>query len=192
MKYIAAIAALLGLAVAPAFAQETQVKMTFSGTAASSFLSLQQPNSSSDEDNFAGGGSLGSFTLRNLRALPNSPSTSSTCSGPNQLFFTESAGGGIFRFQDGSLLYLTLIQGNDCIDLSAGSAHCVLSFQVAGGTGHFKNASGSLTMNETAVPVLSDALNNPVLYAATGQFTGTISGVTSGQDQQGEQQDGQQ
>jgi len=134
-----------------------------------------------DEDNFAGDGALGSFTVRNVRSLPNSPTASSTCSGPNQLHFTETAGGGVFRFHDGSLLYLNLTQGSDCIDLSAGDAHCVLTFQITGGTGRFKNASGTLTMTETVLPVLSDAYGNPALYAATGEFTGTVSGVSQPQ-----------
>jgi hypothetical protein len=34
-------------------------------------------------------------------------------------------------------------------------------------------------MTETVGTVASDALNNPVFFAATGEFTGTISGVAS-------------
>jgi len=187
MKHIASMALTLYFGVASVSAQEKPVKMTFSGTAANSAINLQQTNSSMDEDNFAGDGTLGSFTVRNVRSLPNSPTPSSTCSGPNLLHFTETVGGGVVRFHDGSLLYLNLTEGSDCIDLSIGEAHCVLTFQITGGSGHFKNASGTLTMTETALPVLSDAFSNPVLYAATGEFTGTVSGVSEEQGQDGGQ-----
>jgi hypothetical protein len=33
-------------------------------------------------------------------------------------------------------------------------------------------------MTETVVPVLFDDLKNPVFFAAAGEFTGTVSGVT--------------
>ena len=159
--------------------------MTFSGTAANSVINLQQPNTSDDEDNFAGTGTLGSFTLRNIRAISNSPTPSSTCSGPDDLYFLETAGAGVLRFQDGSLLYLQLTQGGDCIDLVTNEAHCTLSFQITGGTGRFKNASGTLLFTETVVTVISDALNNPVYFAATGRLTGAVSGVSEdeGQDE---------
>jgi hypothetical protein len=174
------IAAVLTLGVAAVYPQES-VKMTFSGTSENSANNLQQPNTSMDEDGFAGTGTLGSFTLRNIRAMSNSPTPSSTCSGPNQLHFTEPAGGGVFRFQDGSLLYVQLSQGDDCVDFAANDAHCILAFQITGGTGRFKNASGTLTLTETVVPVLADALNNPVYFAATGGITGKVSGVSEGQ-----------
>jgi hypothetical protein len=82
-------------------------------------------------------------------------------------------------FQDGSLLEVNLTQGGDCIDLNTGEAHCSLTFQITGGTGRFLYASGVLTMTETVVTVAADALGNPVFFAATGQFAGTISGVAS-------------
>ena len=73
-----------------------------------------------------------------------------------------------------------MTQGADCIDLEKlpGIGHCTLILQITGGTGRFKDASGSiLTLTETNVPVLADALNNPVFFASTGEFTGTVSGV---------------
>jgi hypothetical protein len=36
-----------------------------------------------------------------------------------------------------------------------------VTFQITGGTGRVKNASGTLTFTETTVPVLADAFNNP-------------------------------
>jgi hypothetical protein len=32
-------------------------------------------------------------------------------------------------------------------------------------------------LTETVLPVLADATNNPVFFASTGEFTGTVSGV---------------
>jgi|HubBroStandDraft_6_1064221.scaffolds.fasta_scaffold660856_1 hypothetical protein len=179
MTHIATMALMFNLGIASAYAQP--VKMVFSGTSAASTVNLQQPDASNDEDNFAGNGTLGSFTFRNVRAIENSPTPSSTCSGPNQIHFADPAGAGVFRFQDGSLLKVNLTQGGDCIDLAAQEGHCTLTLQIIGGTGRFKNASGTLTFTETSVPVLADALHNPVFFAATGGFTGTVSGVSTAQ-----------
>jgi hypothetical protein len=88
------------------------------------------------------------------------------------------AGAGLLRFQDGSLLAVTLTGGGDCIDLVHMLGHCTLTLKVSGGTGRFKNATGALTYTETAMPVLADALGNPVLFAESGELTGAISGVT--------------
>jgi hypothetical protein len=188
MKHLATMALILSLGVASAYANQNSIKMTFSGTSAASTVNLQQPDASNDEDNFAGNGTLGSFTFRNVRAIANSPTPSSTCSGPNQLYFADPAGAGVFRFEDGSLLKVNLTQGGDCIDLAAQEGHCTLTLQVTGGTGRFKNASGTLTFTETSVPVLADALHNPVFFAATGAFTGTVSGVSRehGHEEQGQ------
>jgi hypothetical protein len=187
MRHLPTVALMLILGVATAYAQDEPVKMTFSGTSDTSATNLQQPNTSNDGDNFAGEGTLGSFTVRNVRAIANSPSSSSTCSGANQLYLLELAGAGVFRFQDGSLLEVNLTQGSDCIDLVTGLAHCTLTFQITGGTGRFKHAAGVLTMTETVSTVLADALGNPVFFAATGEFTGSVSGVaTAEEDRQGE------
>jgi hypothetical protein len=196
MKYIAAMALMLNLGVATVYAHENRVKMKFSGTSAASTINLKQPDPSNfqlpatnnDEDNFAGNGTLGSFTFRNIRAIATNPTTSSTCSGANQFYFQDLAGAGVFRFEDGSLLTVRLTQGGDCIDFTALEAHCALTLEVTGGTGRFKNASGTLTFTETVVPVLADASNNPVFFAASGEFTGTVSGVAREADRQEEQQ----
>jgi hypothetical protein len=179
MKHLATVALVLIFWVTAAHADDESVKMTFSGTSETSPTNLQQPDTSNDGDNFAGKGTLGSFTVRNVRAISNSPGTSSTCSGSNQLFLSELAGAGVFRFQDGSLLEVNLTQGGDCIDLATNVAHCTLTFQITGGTGRFRHASGVLTMTETVGTVAADAFGNPVFFAATGKFTGTISGVAT-------------
>jgi hypothetical protein len=184
MKHIAMLTLFLHLGVAAVYAQEMSVKMSFSGTSAPSAVNLLQPNTSNDEDNFAGNGTLGSFTFRQIRAISNSPAAvpPSTCSGPNLFFLPDLAGAGVFRFQDGSLLNVQLTQGGDCITPNEG--RCTLTLQIAGGTGRFKNAAGTLTFTEIAVPVLFDASANPVLFDATGEFTGTVSGVVIDEERQ--------
>jgi hypothetical protein len=185
MKHLATVALMLNLGVAGIYAQQKPVTMTFSGTDAASTINLQQPNTHTGEDNLAGNGTLGPFTFRNIFAVTAIPQPSSTCSGPTLLHFSRVAGAGVFRFQDGSLLKVHLTQGDDCIDLAAAppQAHCTWTFQITGGTGRFKNASGNLTLTEIVVPVLADAFGNPVFFASTGEFTGTVSGVASGEGQ---------
>ena len=188
MKRIATLALVLNLGVAGLYAEHNSVQMVFSGTSGASPIDLKQPNTSTGEDRFEGSGSLGAFTFRNIRALSAAPQPSSTCSGPGQFYFPNVAGAGVFRFQDGSLLKVNLIQGGDCIDFVALVGHCTLTLQITGGTGRFKDASGVLTFTETVLPVLADVTGKPVFFAATGEFTGTVSGVGREEDRQREQQ----
>jgi hypothetical protein len=188
MKHIATVALMLNLGVASVYAHEKLVKMTFSGTEGASAINLQQPDTNTGEFNFAGNGTLGSFTFRNVEANGATPQPSSTCSGSSQLYFQTMVGAAVFRFQDGSLLKVKLTEGADCIDFLAQEAHCTRTFQITGGTGRFKDASGTLMLTETVVPVLADALNNPVFFAATGEFTGTVSGVAAEEERQDERQ----
>jgi hypothetical protein len=178
-------ALMLNLGVASVYAQQYAVGMVFSGNGAPSPINLQQPNTNTGEENVAGDGTLGQFTFRNVRATATAPQPSSTCSGPAKFFFPSVAGAGIFRFQDGSVLTVNLTHGGDCIDLAAQEGHCTLTLQITGGTGRFKNASGVLTFTTTAVPVLADAVNNPVLFTETGEFRGTISGVAKSKEEEG-------
>jgi hypothetical protein len=192
MKHLATVVLMLSLGVAAVYANDEPVKMKFSGTAGNSAINLQpNTNTSNDEDNFAGNGTLGSFTVRNVRAISNSAPTTppSTCSGANLLFLPELAGASVFRFRDGSLLVLNLTQGGDCIDLITGEAHCTLTFKITGGTGRFKDANGELTMTETVETVATDTSGNPVFFAATGEFTGTISGVAKEEGRQDRDED---
>ena len=182
MKYIAAMALMLCIGAAGVYAQRYPVKMAYSGTSTgASAVNLQQPRTQTVEENFEGNGALGPFTVRIISAGTTSPQQPpTTCSGPANIYFPRVAGAGVFRFQDGSLLKVIVKQGGDCIDLAAPQgpqAHCTLTLQIAGGTGRFKDAVGTLTMTETTVPVLADSLNNPVFFASTGGFTGTVSGL---------------
>jgi hypothetical protein len=176
MRHLGTVALMLNLGVAAVYARQP-VKMAYSGTSGPSAINLQQSNTQTVEENFAGNGALGPFTFRNISATTDSPQPSSTCSGSTQLYFLRVAGAGVFRFQDGSLLNVRLTQGSDCIDFAALFAHCTLVFQITGGTGRFKNASGTLTFTEAVAPMLFDTSNNPVFFFSTGEYTGTISGV---------------
>ncbi|MGC1294455.1 MAG: hypothetical protein WA869_05380 [Alloacidobacterium sp.] len=188
MKHIATMSLMLTLGVGSVYAQRHSVKMVFSGTGGPSTVNLQLPNTIGSEENIAGNGTLGPFTFRNIRASDATPQPSSTCSGPNQFYFPSVAGAGVFRFLDGSLLKVNLTQGSDCIDFAALEAHCTFTFQITGGTGRFKDASGVLTLTETDLPVLADAFQKPVFFADSGESTGTISGVAREADRQEERQ----
>jgi hypothetical protein len=177
MKHKAAMALMLTFGGAGVYAQQSSVNMTFSGNGTPSAIDLKQPNTNTGEEIVTGDGTLGAFTFRVIKASAASPQPSGTCSGPTQLYFPNMAGAGLFRFQDGSLLKVNLMEGGDCIDFAANEAHCTLIFQIAGGTGRFQDAFGVLTFTETATPILSDASNTPVFFTEAGTFTGTISGV---------------
>ena len=183
MKQIATVALMLNLGVAGVYAQQRPVNMRFSGTAAPSTINLQQPGTSTVEENVAGNGTLGPFTFRNVSAASGSPQPSSTCSGPTKLYFPTVAGGGVFRFQNGSLLTVSITEGALCIDFAAGVAHHTVTYKITGGTGRFNGASGALKLTATFLPVVFSG-PNVVLAADTGTFEGTVLGVKEeGQDE---------
>lgn len=187
MKHIATVALMLSLGVAGVYAQQRPVKMTFSGTLEPSTTNLQ-PGTNTDQENLAGNGTLGSFTFRELHADIAAPQFSSTCSGSTHLYFPTVTGAGVFRFKDGSLLTVKITQGAICIDLSAGMAHLTETYQITGGTGRFKGASGALTLTATLIPVLFNATPSVVLATITGEFEGTVFGVAIGETGQDERQ----
>jgi hypothetical protein len=189
MKHIATVALMLNLGVAGVYAQQKPVKMTFSGNLAVSTISLQ-PDTNTDEQNLAGNGTLGPFTFRGLHADPASPQPSATCPGPTHLYFPNVAGGGVFRFQDGSLLTVGVITAGSsiCIDLIAGIAHLATTYQITGGTGRFKGASGAIRLTAILTPALFNASGGVVLATDTGEFEGTVVGVAIGNEGQDERQ----
>jgi hypothetical protein len=132
------------------------------------------PNTITDETHLTGNGSLGAFTFRELHADGASPEPPLDCSGPN---FVVVAGAGVFTFEDLSLLVVTVADGSACIDLAAGNAAITVNYQIAGGTGRFREASGELTMSGTLAVVLRNASNAPQLLTNTGRIRGTIVGV---------------
>src|SRR3954454_15718931 len=176
MKHISTVALMLNLRVTGIYAQQHPVRMTFSGNGAPNAIDLKHPGANTAEENVAGIGTLGSFTFRDLRAADTVPQPSSACAG---LFFPSVAGGGIFRFRDGSLLKVIITAGGDCIDLVHGMAGCTLTFQITGGNGRFQGVTGGmLTYTETAVPVFFDGSGTaPGMTTEVGEITGTICGM---------------
>jgi hypothetical protein len=173
MRPIATMALMFNLGVAGVYAQERPVKMTFSGTNVATMINLQA-NTVTDEQHSAGNGTFGSFTFRELHAdLSPAPQPPSGCSGPN---FAVVAGAGVFRFQDGSLLNVTVKDGSGCVSLAAGNAALIINYQITGGTGRFEGASGALTLTASLMAVLRNAANAPALLTLTGEIEGTVSG----------------
>jgi hypothetical protein len=173
MKHIATMALMVNLAVAGAYAQQQiPVKLTFSGTGGASPIDLTAIKGSSTQEDVAGLGNLGVFTLRNVRTSTTISQSNAACSG----VFFPSSGGGVMRFASGALLKY-LAKGGDCIDFVNMVGHCTLTLTITGGTGRFKNATGTLTYTETALAVVGDASNNPVFFTEVGDITGTLSGV---------------
>ena len=149
------------------------VRMKFSGTNVATSINLR-PNTVTDETHLTGDGSLGAFTFRELHADGASPQPPPGCSGPN---FAVVAGAGVFTFDDGSLLVVTVADGSACIDLAAGNAAITVNYQITGGTKRFREASGELTMSGTLMVVLRNASNAPQLLTNTGRIKGKIFGV---------------
>ena len=189
MKYIATVTLILSFGVAAASAQDKPVKMKYSGSNVATTINLQD-GTVTDEELFAGKGTLGQFTYRELHADTASPSSQppSSCSDSTQLYFPTVTGAGVFRFQDGSLLTVTMTDGSVCVDLAAGVGHLSETYQITGGTRRFKNASGTLTLTGTLTPVLFDGAGNPALLTNTGEFEGTISGVATEEEEPEERQ----
>ena len=167
------VALMLNLGVAGVYAQQKHVKMTFSGTNVATTINLQA-NTVTDETHLAGRGSLGRFTFRELHADGAAPQPPSGCLGPS---FAVLKGAGVFTFQDGSLLIVTVLNGAGCINPAAGKAALVVNYQISGGTGRFTGAKGNLTMSATLMAVLRNAANAPALLTNTGKFEGTIFGA---------------
>ena len=148
------VALMLNLGVAAAHAEQRHVKMTFSGTNVATTINLQA-NTVTDETHLAGRGSLGPFTFRELHADGAAPQPPSGCLGPS---FGVLKGAGVFRFQDGSLLIVTVVDGSGCVNPAAGNAALIVNYQISGGTGRFTGASGNLTMTATLMPCCATPL----------------------------------
>src|SRR2546428_7183630 len=97
MKHIATVALMLNLGVAGVYAQQKPVRMTFSGTLEPTTVNLQ-PSTNTDQENLAGNGSLGSFTLRELHTEITSPPPSSTCSPPHHPYIATVTAADLFCF----------------------------------------------------------------------------------------------
>ena len=182
------VALMLNLGVAGALRtgaeERLNVKMTFSGTMLATTINLQA-GTVTDDVNLAGDGSLGPFTFHELHAdsLTTPQQPPAHCSAP-LLFLPVETGGGVLRFQDGSLLVVELVvelpegpEDGICIDFAAGKARLTETYKITGGTKRLKGASGTLTLTATVIPVVFNASGWPQLLTSTGKFEGTISGV---------------
>jgi hypothetical protein len=178
MKHAATVALMLHLSVAGVYAQQSPVKMTFSGSNVATTINLQS-ETVTDEEQLAGNGTLGPFTFRELHADTASPQPSSTCSDATHLYFPVVAGSGVFLFHDGSLMTVGITEGAVCVDLTAGVGHLVVAYQITGGTRRLKGASGTMTLTSTLTAVLFNASDAPALLTNTGKFEGTVLGVAT-------------
>ena len=140
----------------------------------------------------AGNSSLGPFTYRCLWADDPGSQSSGSCGsgfGPN---FRVVAGGGVFRFEDGSLLTVQLTEGTLCVD-NADPGHPVgrqfETYLITGGTGRFRNVAVSCgatpedcTIQLTGIRglVLRDSSGAPKLFTFTGEFQGTLPHLGNG------------
>src|SRR5579864_7806017 len=93
-KHLAAVTLLLNLGAAGLYAQQKSVSMTFSGTSENTTFNLKA-GAGSAEDDFAGDGTLGSFTFRDLNAELVSASAPASCSGPNKLYAVRAVTTGV-------------------------------------------------------------------------------------------------
>ena len=189
MRHLTAAALILTFAIASLYAQQPaeehsgarRVTMRFSGSTMSTALAIA-PNTLNHESQVAGNSSLGPFTYRGLWADDPSSQTAGSCGsgfGPN---FRVVAGGGVFRFEDGSLVTVRLTEGTLCIDVSNPARPVGRQFetyQITGGTGRFENAETqcgatadgcTLRLTATRSLVLRDSAGAPTLFSFTGEF----------------------
>ena len=141
--------------------------MAFSGSMVPTSIDVQ-PDTITDEELLAGNGTLGSFTFRKLRTDETAPQFVGSCGSGVGPTIRVVAGGGVFRFEDGSLLTVTVTEGTLCVDFDHLVGHLIETYQITGGTGRFKSASGTLQSTGTLKAVLFSASNAAVLLTNTG------------------------
>jgi hypothetical protein len=174
MKHLATMALILGFGLTSVYAEERPVRMRFSGSMVPTSI-VMQPNTITDEELLAGDGPLGPFTFRKLRTDALAPQPLPACSGASLVNIPVVGGGGVFRFEDGSLLTVAITEGALCIDFSAVVGQLTETYQITGGTGRFRRVSGgTLTLRATVRPVLVSASGAPVLLTATGVIEGPL------------------
>ena len=153
--------------------RQVHVKLAFSGSMVPTSIDVQ-PGTITDEELLAGNGTLGPFTFRKLRTDETSPEVFGMCGSGSGPSIRVVAGGGVFRFEDGSLLTVTVTDGALCVDVDHLVGHLTETYQITGGTGRFKNASGALQSAGTLKPVLFSASGAAVLLTNTGELKGTV------------------
>jgi len=154
-------------------ARQGRVKMAFSGSMVPTAIEVR-PDTITDEELLAGNGTLGPFTFRKLRTDETSPQFFGSCGSGFGPTLRVVAGAGVFRFEDGSLLTVTLSEGLLCVDFDHGVGHLTETYQITGGTGRFKGASGAFQLTGTLEAVLFSASNAAVLLTNMGELKGTV------------------
>ena len=193
MRHLTTVALMLNLGIASLYAQQpaeehsgaSRVRMTFSGSTMSTTLAIA-PDTLNHESHVAGNSSLGPFTYRGLWADAPGSGSSGSCGSGFGRTVPVVAGGGVFRFADGSLLAVQLTEGTLCVDISD-PAHPVgrqfETYQITGGSGRFSHAAAScgatagdctLQLTATRGLVLRDSSGAPKFFTFTGEFQGTL------------------
>ena len=172
MRQLSTLALVLAFGVTGIQAQQLPVWLTFSGSNVATQINLQSGAATASYIALAGHSSLGVYTFHTVATTAAAPS--GTCGGPNFLSFPGGPGAGIYRFEDGSLLTTKVTGGASCVDVTSGTATLTVTDQVTGGTGIFKNATGTLKYTIAARVLLVDAAMSPVLIAVNGEGNGTI------------------
>jgi len=88
-------------------------------------------------------------------------------------------------------LKVVITGGAYCLDLTDPTApvgNLTVAYQITGGTGRFKGASGALTLNSTYTPVVLAADNSVKLLTNTGTFEGTVFGAAIDDERDDERQ----
>jgi hypothetical protein len=172
MKHLTILALLIQMCAGGLRAQERPVRMMSTGTMVATTLTLK-PNTVTDEQVLTGTGNLGPFTFREFHADEPTPTPSSSCHTP--LNFPVVAGGGAFRFEEGSLLLVRVKEGSLCIDLAAEMGKLRETYEITGGTGRFRGAKGTLTLTSTILPGVFNSSGTAVFLTSSAEIEGTIS-----------------
>jgi hypothetical protein len=153
--------------------RQRQIKMTFSGSMVPTSIDVQT-DTITDEELLSGHGTLGPFTVRKLRTDETTPVSFGSCGSGFGPSIRVVAGAAVVRFEDGSLLTIAVTEGILCVDLDHSVGHLTETYQITGGTGRLKGASGTLQLTGKLTPVMFSASNAAVLLTNTGEFKGTV------------------
>jgi hypothetical protein len=176
MKHLTTLALMINLAVGGIYAQQRPLKMTLSGSKVPTTLDLGA-NTSTDEVQLAGTGTLGQFTFRGLRTDETIPQSFGICGAGSGPILRVVAGGGAFHFQDGSALTVAITGGSLCVDLDHLVGHLQEMYQITGGTGRFEGVKGNLVLTATLNALVFDKSNAAVFLTITGESDGTMLGA---------------
>lgn len=86
-----------------------------------------------------------------------------------EIFFVALSADGVTRYDNGDLLYSTLVEGHTCFDPGSGTSTFEREVEVIGGTGSLQGATGSFVITGTAEGIGTSGL--------LSVFTGSASGL---------------